>query len=219
MIKVTHAKVFNIDNAIIGMRNPMNSWDKSDTKDDIIGPKDMDLAHRLIDAGSPNDKFLRQILVSMQITGPLYWWKEMDTYKVATTANSTSTMHKLTSKPITMEDFGINLDPMKLDYDNIQVFDTDPYAYDNHLADVWEYVIEACEALRDKFNKTKDERYWRALIQLLPESYNQTRMWTADYETLRNIYRWRHNHKLTEWREFCEFITNELPYGKDLIAY
>ena len=164
-----------------------------------FGPKDLKLAQSLIRAGTDESKFMRQIIVSVDITAPLYWWKEMDTYKVGTVANSTSTMHKLSSRPMEIKDFS---------------FDKD-WDLDFNLAK--EYVINACETLRQKYIQTKDKRYWRALIQLLPESYNQTRTWTANYAVLRNIYFARRNHKLTEWREFCQWIES-LPWAKELIC-
>lgn len=201
MIKVEHMKAFNFEGAIRGMRNPMNSWDKSDSNFEyevtLLGSKDLELAKKLILAGSDHSKFMRQIFVSMDITAPIYWWKEMSTYKVSTVANSTSTMHRLTSKPITINDF----------------------SFDNGLDSFHEIVndiVRDCEQLRQRYIKTKDIDYWRALIQLLPESYNQTRTWTANYATLRNIYFARRHHKLDEWHIFCETI-KELPYSKELI--
>ena len=203
MIKVSNVKVYNFENAIIGMRNPMNSWDKSDSQGDILGKEDIKLAQKLIHAGSPNDKFLRQMLCSMQITAPIYWWKEMDTYKVATVANSTSTMHKIHSKPFELSDFS---------------FDDNPT-----FKNTEENIIKMLEELRQLYLSTRNQQnvdnpYWRALIQLLPESYNQTRMWTANYSTLREIYKWRQDHKLSEWRDFCKEIL-KLPYARELIAF
>lgn len=225
MILVENIEVFNFENTIIGMRNPMNSWDKSDSKWDwvedpspinpndpgmsyVIGQNDLGLMQKLIHAGSPHDKFMRQILCSMQITAPLYWWKEMDTYKVATVANSTSTMHKLHSKPIELSDFSFDLPT------------------EENISQAFDDVIKTLEELRLKYLETKDQipqdnPYWRALIQLLPESYNQTRMWTANYATLREIYKWRKDHKLSEWRSFCKLLKDDVvfPCGKELIAY
>lgn len=203
MIQVSNVKVYNFENAIIGMRNPMNSWDKSDSQGDILGKEDIKLAQKLIHAGSPNDKFLRQILCSMQITAPIYWWKEMDTYKVATVANSTSTMHKIHSKPFELSDFSFDDNPI---FKNTE-----------------KNILKMLEELRQLYLSTRNQRnvdnpYWRALIQLLPESYNQTRMWTANYSTLREIYKWRQNHKLSEWRDFCKEIL-KLPYATELIAF
>jgi len=241
MIKIENIKVYNLENAIIGMRNPMNSWDKSDSilcegkyfkdctsncdscprfneefNDDIfcIGKNDLELMRKLIHAGSPHDKFMRQILCSMQITAPLYWWKEMDTYKVATVANSTSTMHKIHSKPIEVEDFSYDLPINSNNEDS------------SKIQQIKERLNDDLEWLRNRYLETKDTMpednpYWRSLIQLLPESYNQTRMWTANYSTLREIYKWRENHKLVEWREFCNLFVNDpaFLYGRELIAY
>ena len=179
----------------------------------FLGHNDIDLAQRMIHAGTPNDKFLRQIFVSIDITAPLYWWKEMDTYKVATTANSTSTMHKLASTPITKECFEMD------DYDgSLKIYDKEPYNIDDYIDDMWDSIIDYCETLRKKYLETKDQRYWKELIRLLPESWLQTRTWTANYATLRNIYHWRKNHKLTEWHQFCKFIET-LPYAKELITF
>ena len=227
----------NWENAFYGLRHPMESYSKGDTGwyDDTptnehlcgnqaikidsqnarflgIGPNDMDLAQRMIKAGSPNDKFLRQIFVSIDITGPLYWWKEMDTYKVGTTANSTSTMHKLASTPITKECFEMG------DYVNKKLYDREPYNPDTYTDDVWEQLIEVCETIRKRYNETKDQEYWKELIRLLPESWLQTRTWTANYAVLRQIYHWRKNHRLQEWHEFCQFIET-LPYAKELIMF
>lgn len=194
-----------------------------------IGKNDLDLAQRMIKAGSPNDKFLRQIFVSIDITAPLYWWKEMDTYKVGTTANSTSTMHKLASTPITLDCFETD------DYDPNLIFES---GVDDHGDTPWNYnlqieeivgtnekeyynsetIIGFLESLRQNYLETKDVRYWKELIRWLPESWLQTRTWTADYATLRNIYRWRKDHKLTEWHQFCDFIKT-LPYANELIVF
>ena len=190
------------------MRNPLNSWDKGDTQPEPspfgappvkIGENDLKLAQKLIRAGSDHSKFMRQILVCMDITAPLYWWKEMDTYKVATVANSTSTMHTITKKPITIKDFSI-----------------DGSTSDSFGQSI-NSIVWMCEDLRKSFIQTKDPIYWRSLIQILPCAYNQRRTWTANYQTLRNIYFARRFHKLNEWIEFCEVIKN-LPYGEDLIC-
>lgn len=222
MIKVENINVMNFKNAIRGIRNAMASWDKSDSdwcwstgyicdncpwgyacaynysEHDggyILGPNDLDLAQRLVKAGSDERKFLRQIFVSMDITAPILWWKEMSTYKVATVANSTSTMHSLTSKPITK----------------------DMFSFDETYDDMAERIVTDCEYIRLKYLETKDKRYWRTLIEILPQSYNQMRTWTANYEVLRNIYHARKNHPLDEWRSFCEIIET-LPYAKELIC-
>ena len=177
-----------------------------------FGPKDLKLAQSLIRAGTDESKFMRQIIVSVDITAPLYWWKEMDTYKVGTVANSTSTMHKLTSRPIKNFDFSFDL----CFYSN-SILENGTYKYDYEVREMFDQIIQNCEWLRQKYVETKENYYWRALIQLLPESYNQTRTWTANYAVLRNIYFARRNHKLTEWREFCQWIES-LPWAKELIC-
>ena len=265
MIKLNNQCVSNFENAIRGIRNPLESWKQSDSRyglgdcddeycanrlfdstdawmnylgygflEDIeseadckqwlkeekeieewlwdsslldkdgpyehrfyFGPKDLKLAQSLVRAGTDEAKFLRQIFISVDITAPLYWWKEMDTYKVRTVANSTSTVHKLSLRPIEINDFS---------------FDKEFHGYP-----MIQNIVRDCEFLRQKYIETKDKTYWRALIQLLPESYNQTRTWTANYAVLRNIYFARRNHKLTEWREFCQWIET-LPWAKELIC-
>ena len=180
---------------IDGMRNPMNSWEKSDSRcygyDFDIGDADLNLMRRLSSAGTDHAKFRRMIPVFITITAPLYWWKEFDTYKVGTTANSCSTMHKIHTKEFTLDDFSID------DYTEI------------YLAN----VVADCETLRRKYLETNDKRYWRGLIQLLPSSYNQRRTVALNYEVLTNIYRSRRNHKLTEWHTLCDAIKN-LPYSE-----
>lgn len=193
MIKLEKTEVMNFEGAIRGMRNPLNSWDKSDSRfnwesgEFIIGPNDLSLARKLTKAGSDHRKFLRQIFVSIDITAPLFWWKEFDTYKVGTTANSTSTMHKIHSKEFVREDFSIE----SLDSDELAVIDT---------------LIVTLNNLRSKYNSTKDKRYWRRMIEMLPSSYNQKRTCTLTYENLINIYFARRNHKLHEWHTLCDLI-------------
>lgn len=177
-----------------------------------IGPKDLNLAQRMIKAGTSDRKFLRQIMVSVDITAPLYWWKEFDTYKVGTVANSTSTMHKLASTPITFDCFEMD------DFENLRVYDNEPYNIDTFITDIWDDIIGYCETLRLRYNETKDKKYWKELIRILPEGWLQTRTVTLNYEVLRNIYFQRRYHKLTEWHRFCEWIES-LPYGKELITY
>lgn len=193
----------NLENAMRGARNPLNSWDRMDSGYDkkgnyCLGPKDLELAVKLRKAGSDHRKFMRQILVSVDITAPIYWWKEYDTYKVGTVANSTSTMHKIHAKPFELDDFS-----------------------HDHLTDrglkVLEGVIEELEQIRLRFAEDKKKEDWYDLIQLLPSGYNQMRTCTLNYETLVNIYFARKNHKLEEWHEFCRWI-EELPYGRELIA-
>ena len=178
-----------------------------------IGPSDMDLAHRMIQAGSSDRKFLRQIMVSVDITAPLYFWKQFDTYKIATVANSTSTMHKLASTPITKDCFEMD------DFNENEMFYKDNvYNPDMTFGHYWDMLINDLEYLRNKYNKTKDKKYWKELIRLLPESWLQTRTVTMNYEVLRNIYSQRRYHKFTEWHTFCDWIKT-LPYAKDLIIY
>ena len=177
-----------------------------------LGPRDLDLAQRLITAGPEHAKFLRQIFVSVDITAPLYWWKEFDTYKVGTVANSTSTMHKLASTPITLDCFEMD------DYDsNVQIFDTESWRLDIYTYHVWEDMVNICETLRQRYLETKDKKYWKELIRLLPESWLQTRTVTMSYANIRNIYAQRQNHKLSEWHQFCDWI-KVLPYNNELIT-
>ena len=222
MIEVDKISVFNVDGAIRGMRNPLNSWHLSDSTYDketgifIIGKKDMGLAHRLLNSGTADDsKYMRQIMVSMDITAPLFWWKEMDQYKVGTTTNSTSTMHKLASTPITKECFSFDYASTPLVIQNEYEEDIDVSLTTQEVVDEF---INILEQTRQKYNATKSVVYWRALVELLPNAWNQTRTWTANYQVLRNIYFARRNHKLTEWHDFCKMIEN-LPYGKELICY
>ena len=202
MIKVSNVSVMNLENAMRGARNPLNSWARSDSfyneaREYILGPNDLDLAKRLCKAGSDHRKFIRQILVSIDITAPLYWWKEYDTYKVATVANSTSTMHKIHSKPFELDDFSCD----HMTQETLQFMQT---------------VVDQLEIIRNRYMVDKDKKHWYDLIQLLPSSYNQLRTCTLNYETLTNIYNARKNHKLEEWHTFCDFIET-LPYAKELI--
>ena len=275
-MKFNFTEVFNFEGAFRGLRNPLESWEKSDSyfgfmnydyrsdaRADVIdkwveqefikqglvvdpftekwedmwgkysdwlssneilrtdyeisdiaslGPKDLALAQKLILAGPEHYKFMRQIFVSVDITAPIYWWKEFDTYKIGTTTNSTSTMHKLASSPITKKMF---------EFDN---GDDLIVSQGKSINGEWEYVfsdyqediIDMCETLRQKYLETKDKRYWRALVQILPESWLQTRTVTMSYANLRNIYFQRRNHKLKEWHLFCEWLAT-LPYAKELI--
>ena len=203
MLKLERTSVMNFENAIRGARNPMNSWAKSDSAYDdkgnyILGENDLALDKKLCRAGSDHRKFVRQILVSVDITAPLYWWKEFDTYKVATVANSTSTMHKIHAKPFELADFSVD----KLSDGALAAFRT---------------YMDYMEATRRRFVETKDKRDWYDLIQLLPSSYNQLRTVTMNYETLINIYYARRAHKLDEWHVFCDWIRT-LPYADDLIC-
>lgn len=201
MIKIEHTSVVNFDNAMRGARNPMNSWARYDSYFDengnfVFGENDLSLAKRLCQAGTDHRKFVRMIFVSVDVTAPMYWWKEYDTYKVGTVANSTSTMHKITSKPFELSDFSVD----HMNEDGIKAM---------------EKVIETLEDLRLKFLETKDKTIWYTIIQLLPSSYNQMRTCTLNYENLCNIYFARRNHKLEEWHTYCDWIT-QLPYFKDL---
>ena len=202
MIKLERTSVMNLENALRGARNPMNRWGRMDSSYDedgnfCLGPNDLDLGRRLRKAGSDHRKFIRQIFVSVDITAPLYWWKEYDTYKVATVANSTSTMHKIHSK----------------------AFELDDFSHDHLTKDSLEFmgvIIDRLESIRQKFVAEKKKEDWYDLIQLLPSSYNQMRTCTMNYETLVNIYFARRNHKLQEWHTFCHWIES-LPYAKELI--
>lgn len=202
MIKIERCSVMNFENAIRGARNPMNSWNRMDSYYDdegnfVMGPNDLSLAQRLTKAGSDHRKFIRQIFVSVDFTAPMYWWKEYDTYKVATVANSTSTMHKIASKPFTLDDFS---------YEHMN---------EKALASL-KAVIAVLEELRLEYLETKDKTVWYSMIQLLPTSYHQLRTCTLNYETLMNIYYARRNHKLDEWHVVCDWIAS-LPYAKELI--
>ena len=215
MIKVENIDVYGFETAIRGMRNPMNSWERSDSRVDIVdsidtgiepifvegyvvGENDLDLMHRLFKAGTEHRKYLRMITVTMDITAPLYWWKEFDTYKVGTVCNSCSTMHKIHAKKFTMDDFSHD----HLDDENMWLFQ--------------DHIISRLNSCRDLFISTKDKHYWWQMIQLLPSSYNQKRTIMMNYEVVYNILRQRKNHKLDEWNELCE-ILKELPYIKKIM--
>ena len=215
MIKVERIEVWGFEHAIRGMRNPLNSWDRSDTflgteyhgvdengkevsckPDLIIGENDLALMKKLYDAGQPHRKYLRQIFVSMDITAPLYWFKEFDTYKVGTTANSCSTMHKIAAKPFELDDFS---------YDNLF----------SDSIDCLDSVIHKLNEYRKRFNETKNKGDWWQMIQLLPSSYNQLRTVTMTYENVMNIMDYRQGHKLDEWNDFCEILAG-LPVIEEL---
>ena len=220
-MKFENTEAWGFEHSLRGMRNPMNSWFKSDSyygcneeffcngctvdsrcseykrsDDYIMGKNDMKLAQTLIKAGSEHRKFMRQIFVSVDITAPLYWWKEYDTYKVGTVANSTSTMHKIHSKPFEMSDFSTD------------------HMTDATL-DMMQKNIDFLEGIRTQFVETKDKALWYSMIQLLPESYNQMRTCTLNYENLVGIYYSRKGHKLAEWHTFCDWV-KELPYFEEL---
>lgn len=244
LIKVEHIQVWGFEHAIRGMRNPMNSWNKSDSHrcewqlsekcDDCrkltanntgvcesdrefycIGKNDLDLMKRLFKAGTEHRKYLRQIFVSMDIVAPLYWWKEYDTYKVGTVANSCSTMHKIAAKEFTVDDFShehltgetaslwVNAD--KRDF----------------MCSAWDFCQITCDVLnhyRELYLETKDKKYWWQMIQLLPESYNQRRTVTMNYENVFTIIHQRTGHKLDEWNEFVK-ILKSLPYVEDISKF
>ena len=221
MIKIDKTNVVGWEAAIRGMRNPMNSWDKSDSglrlmnENDvefgyepnyeyIIGKDDIKLMLSLAKAGHSHSKYRRMINVTCDITAPLYWWKEYDTYKVGTVANSTSTMHKITSKRIELSDFSI---------DDFGEMSSGSEGIGLSLIDFFCNVVADCEFLREQYIATKDKRYWKGLIQLLPTSYNQLRTVQFNYEVLANMYHDRKNHKLDEWRELCNWIRS-LPYSE-----
>ena len=202
MIKIERISVVNFDNAMRGARNPLNSWGRYDSYFDengnfVFGENDLSLAKRLCAAGTDHRKFIRMIFVSVDVTAPLYWWKEYDTYKIGTVANSTSTMHKITSKPFELSDFSVD----HMNAEGIAAM---------------EKVIETLEDLRLRYLETKDKELWYTIIQLLPSSYNQTRTCTLNYENLSNIYYARRNHKLQEWHTYCDWI-KDLPYFSELL--
>ena len=216
MLRFENVEVVGLEPAIRGMRNPMNSWDKSDSEFNgdceqcdndqcnecyngvIIGDNDMTLAKKLINAGSEHRKFLRQIMVSVDITAPLYFYKEFDTYKVGTVANSTSTMHKLANTPIT-----------------IDCFETDDLeSLSSNMDNAIDKLIDWLERLRVGYVSTQDKRYWKELIRWLPESWLQTRTITMSYENILHMYKQRTSHKLTEWHQFCDWCET-LPYFKE----
>ncbi len=204
MINIERVSVMNLENAIRGARNPLNSWGRSDSYYDengkyVLGPNDIDLAVRLAKAGNDHRKFLRQIFVSVDITAPLYWWKEFDTYKVGTVANSCSTMHKIHAKTFERADFSCE----KMDENGLAVLDA---------------VIAYMESERIKFcEDKKNKQAWINMIQMLPTSYNQMRTVTLNYENLINMYYARRTHKLHEWHDLCDWIMS-LPYAEQLIA-
>ena len=222
MIKLENYEVVGWEHAIRGMRNPMNSWDKSDSKlvtqtlvdreiapgvnslewtpckpYTSLGPNDHELMMKLRNAGTDHRKFLRMITVYVDITAPLYWWKEFDTYKVGTVANSCSTMHKIHSKEFELEDFSV-----------------DSWVDENgHPFPIYCYILEELNYAREHFLETNDKKYWKRMIQLLPTSYNQRRTVMLNYEVLANMYKSRKNHKLDEWHAFCDWI-EKLPYSE-----
>lgn len=241
MLKIENTEVIGWEAAIRGMRNPKNSWEKSDSgicpngtefgycyldhrkycqrrnTDDpafCIGPKDLDLMTRLRDAGTDHRKFMRMIAVYLDITAPLYWWKEFDTYKVGTVANSCSTMHKIAAKEFTLDDFSHeHLLSMANNDAGDALFLNDANNIRIDGDDLLGLTVNVLNYYRGRYIKTKDKRYWWQLIQLLPSSYNQRRTIMLNYEVLANIYKSRQNHKLDEWHTFCDWIET-LPYSE-----
>ena len=240
MLKISNFEVLGWEHAIRGMRNPMNSWEKSDSyilncygncdecididcqnQPDmnggfVLGLNDLNLMKRLRNAGTDHRKFMRMIVVYLDITAPLYWWKEFDTYKVGTVANSCSTMHKIAEKEFTLEDFSYN---HLIDYDLYSCNEVDEPVINEaphiscggiHLLNL---TINVLNYYRNKYLETNDKKHWWQMIQLLPSSYNQKRTVMLNYEVLANIYKSRRNHKLDEWRTFCDWI-EELPYSE-----
>ena len=220
MVKIENEEIFGWEAAIRGMRNPMNSWGKSDSfKEPImiidrdcyakpinervfhVGDEDLKLMQNLVKAGSDHSKFMRYIVVTVDITAPLYWWKEFDTYKVGTVANSCSTMHKIHAKEFAADDFSFE-----------RVVD------ETLVKRAIENKIDVLNYLREKYLETHETAYWESMIQLLPTSYNQRRTVQLNYAVLRNMYHARKNHKLDEWRNFCELWIEKLPYAKELIV-
>ena len=247
MIKFENVEVMGWEAAIRGMRNPMNSWEKSDTdwfhvtnKEDtktyleydekndlyhLIGHNDLELMLKLRNAGTDHRKFMRMITVYLDITAPLYWWKEFDTYKVGTVANSCSTMHKIADKEFTLDDFS-HEHLKRFDYDLSMNDSVDACIDASGLHDgrvlyspfgILNLTIKSLNACRKKYLDTKDKKYWWQMIQLLPSSYNQRRTVMLNYEVLANIYKSRYNHKLDEWHDFCSLIEG-LPYSELITA-
>ena len=233
MIKIENTEAIGWEHAIRGMRNPMNSWEKSDSEfirdpdygcsgncpcEDIdghcdccfIGANDLDLMKRLRNAGTDHRKFMRMITVYVDITAPLYWWKEFDTYKVGTVANSCSTMHKIHEKEFTIDDF--SHEHLTGETDGLWI-NADGKDFMCSAYDFCQITCDVLNYYREKYLKTKDKKYWWQMIQLLPSSYNQKRTVMLNYEVLANIYKSRKNHKLDEWKDFCKWIEG-LPYSK-----
>lgn len=208
MIKIEHIDAWGWKHAIRGMRNPMNSWDKSDSgygidgeDDDVfsVGNNDLSLMRKLFAAGTEHRKFMRQIFVSLDVTAPLYWWKEMDTYKVGTVVNSCSTMHKIHAKEFVLDDF------------------SHEHLLEDEAIEFMKHLVDGLNFYRKKFLETKDKVYWWQMIQLLPSSYNQRRTLTMNYEVAATIIRQRTGHKLDEWNEFVKAL-KELPYMAEIMG-
>lgn len=226
MIKIENTEVYGWEAAIRGMRNPMNSWDKSDTTivtttcyfgkvrttdtEVSVGQNDLELMKKLVKAGTDHRKFLRMVNVTVDITAPLYWWKEFDTYKVGTVRDSCSTMHKITEKKFYLDDFS---------FDHLDRFEEQVSYNETHIYDCCAWLnttVNQLNLLRERYLETKDKRWWWQIIQLLPSSYNQRATVQLNYEVLLNMYHSRKNHKLDEWRKFCEWIEG-LPYMEEFL--
>lgn len=218
MIEISNDAVCGFESALMGMRNPLNSWAKLDSYmkinidtekyEPVVGENDHKLAMKLTKAGSDHRKFLRMIQVWVDIEAPLYWWKEFDTYKVGTVANSCSTMHEIHAKRFTRDDFSCEHISNTLDKPNSDIDMTN-----HHCMVMLDNLIACLNVARDRYLETKDKRYWWQMIQLLPSSYNQLRTVSMNYEVLRNMYHARKNHKLDEWHEFCDWVET-LPYSE-----
>lgn len=228
MIKIENAEVLGWEAAIRGMRNPLNSWDKSDSDNSCpmsydnggcdccdycsinfqVGHNDKDLMKRLRNAGTDHRKFMRMLTVYVDITAPLYWWKEFDTYQVGVVKNSCSTMHEIAAKEFTLDDFS---------HEHLDIYREHamyaPTKYRFSSTDLLKLEIDVLNQCRDKYLETKDKKYWWQMIQLLPSSYNQKRTVMLNYEVLANMYKSRKDHKLDEWRELCEWMRG-LPYSE-----
>ena len=207
MIKIENVDVHGVARAIYSARNAMNSWDKSDSRfeTDTMGENDLKLAKQLVKAGTDHAKFMRMITVTLDIVAPMYWWKEASTYKVGTVRNSCSTMHTIHKKEFTLDDFS---------HEHL----TDCYDSNGQLCCEFGWILECLindlNAARELYLETKDKKYWWQMIQLLPSSYNQRSTVQLNYAVLRNIYHARKGHKLKEWRDFCEWVKDELPYSE-----
>lgn len=231
-MKLENLKTFNFEGAFRGMRNPLESWSRSDsvfTQSYMhLGNKDIELAQKLIRAGTEHRKFMRQIMISFDLSAPIYFWKEFDTYKIGTVSNSTSTMHKITSKPITIDCFETDDYDPNLEYlEGIDNSGDRSFKYKVCISDIVErnglnsyyepMLLNFLEDLRLKYIETKDKRYWKELIRWLPESWLQTRTITMNYENALNIINQRENHKLSEWNYLINQFREQLPYSKELL--
>jgi hypothetical protein len=222
MISIENVEVWGWEHAIRGMRNPYESWDRSDSVGDELGINDLKLAKSLFKAGTEHRKFMRQIFVCMDITAPLYWWKEFDTYKVGTVANSSSTMHLIASRPLTLEDFSIehlgyyDVDDPNGKYASTAMGGSSFGDFGYYPTDLMVDIIEMLNLNREKYLETKDKLYWWQMIQLLPSSYNQRRTVTMNYENVASIIKQRTGHKLDEWHDLIE-VFNSLPFVPELV--